>query len=46
MGNPTLYVCYGKEMLGWIREKMATQESAPGGDKFSTLVQPLLEMVP
>jgi hypothetical protein len=23
-------------MLGWIREKMATQESTPGGDKFST----------
>jgi hypothetical protein len=22
-------------MLGWIREIMATQELAPGGDKFS-----------
>jgi hypothetical protein len=22
-------------MLGWIREKMATQELAPGGAKFS-----------
>jgi hypothetical protein len=21
-------------MLGWIREKMATQESAPGGGRF------------
>jgi hypothetical protein len=31
-------------MLGWIREKMATQESAPGGGRFLLLVQPLLEM--
>jgi len=26
MGSPTHYACYRKEMLGWIREKMATQE--------------------
>jgi hypothetical protein len=25
-----------KEMLGWICEKMATQESAPRGGRFST----------
>jgi hypothetical protein len=25
------YACCGKEMLGWIREKMATQKSAPRG---------------
>jgi hypothetical protein len=24
-----------KKMLGWIREKMATQESTPRGGKFS-----------
>jgi hypothetical protein len=29
------YACYGKKMLGWIREKMATQESTLGGGKFS-----------
>jgi hypothetical protein len=28
------YACCRKEMLGWIHEKMATQESAPGGGKF------------
>jgi hypothetical protein len=28
MGSPARYACYEKEMLGWIREKMATQESA------------------
>jgi hypothetical protein len=28
------YAYYGKKMLGWIREKMATQELAPGGGRF------------
>jgi len=27
MGSPTRYAYYGKEMLGWIREKMVIQES-------------------
>jgi hypothetical protein len=36
MGSPTHYACCGKEMLGWICEKMAIQESALGGGKFST----------
>jgi hypothetical protein len=36
MGSPTRYACCRKEMLGWICEKMATQESAPRGGKFST----------
>jgi hypothetical protein len=35
MGSPTRYACYGKEMLGWIYEKMATHESALGGGKYS-----------
>jgi hypothetical protein len=35
MGSPARYACYGKEMLGWIHEKMATPESAPKGDKLS-----------
>ncbi len=35
MGSPTHYACYDKEMLGQIREKMAIQELAPGGGKFS-----------
>jgi len=35
MGSPACYAYYGKEMLGWIREKMATPESAPRGGKFS-----------
>jgi hypothetical protein len=34
MGSPTCYACYGKEMLGSIREKMATQKLALGGDMF------------
>jgi hypothetical protein len=34
MGSPTCYACYGKEMLGWIRETMATQESTPKGGRF------------
>jgi hypothetical protein len=36
MGSPTRYACCEKEMLGWIREKMVIQESAPGGGRFST----------
>jgi hypothetical protein len=35
MGSPVHYACYGKEMLGWIHEKMATQESTPRGGKLS-----------
>jgi hypothetical protein len=34
MGSPAHYACCGKEMLGWIREKMATQKSALGGGRF------------
>jgi len=34
MGSPTHYACYKKEMIGWIREKMAIQESAPKGGRF------------
>jgi len=34
MGNLTGYACCGKEMLGWIREKMATPELAPRGGRF------------
>jgi hypothetical protein len=29
-----LFTMLGKEMLGWIYEKMAIQESAPGGGRF------------
>jgi len=36
MGSLVRYACYGKEMLGRIREKMATPKSAPGGGRFST----------
>jgi len=36
MGSRVRYACCGKEMLGWIREKMATLESAPRGDKLFT----------
>jgi len=36
MGSPARYACYGKEMLGWIREKMATQELALGGGNFAS----------
>jgi len=34
MGNPARYACSGKEMLGWIHEKMATPESTPRGGRF------------
>jgi hypothetical protein len=34
MGSPAHYAYYEKEMLGWIREKMATQKSTPGGGMF------------
>jgi hypothetical protein len=34
MGSPACYACYRKEMLGWIHEKMAIQESTPGGGRF------------
>jgi hypothetical protein len=35
MGSLVRYACCEKEMMGSIREKMATQESAPRGGKFS-----------
>jgi hypothetical protein len=35
MGSPAHYAYYEKEMLGWIREKMATQESMLRGGRFS-----------
>jgi len=35
MGSPARYACYRKEMLGWIREKIATQESTLRGGNFS-----------
>jgi hypothetical protein len=34
MGSPVHYSYCGKEMLGWIREKMATQESVRRSGKF------------
>jgi hypothetical protein len=34
MGSLARYACCKKEMLGWIREKMAIQKSAPGGGRF------------
>jgi len=34
MGSPVRYACCGKEMLGWIREKMAIPESTPRGGRF------------
>jgi hypothetical protein len=36
MGSLARYACCGKKMLGWIHEKMATQELAPKGGRFST----------
>jgi len=35
MGSPTHYACCGKEMLGWIHEKMAIPKSTPRGGSFS-----------
>jgi hypothetical protein len=34
MGSPTHYAYCEKEMLGWIRETMAIQESTPRGGMF------------
>jgi hypothetical protein len=34
MGSPAHYAYWGKEILGLIREKMATQESVPRSGKF------------
>jgi len=34
MGSPICYACRGKEMLGWIHEKMAIQKSASRGGRF------------
>jgi hypothetical protein len=39
MGSPTRYACYMKKMMGWICEKMAIQESAQGGGRFSVQLQ-------
>jgi hypothetical protein len=35
MGSLACYACCGKEMLGWICEKMAIQELALRGGRFS-----------
>jgi len=35
MGSLTRYACCGKEMLGWIREKIVIQALALGGGRFS-----------
>ncbi len=35
MGSPARYACCNKEMLGWICEKMVTQELTPIGGRFS-----------
>jgi hypothetical protein len=35
MGSPARYACCGKEMLGWIRKKMATLELTPRGERLS-----------
>ncbi len=34
MGSSTRYACCGKEMLGWIREKIVIQESTPRGGRI------------
>jgi hypothetical protein len=34
MRSSARYAYYGKEMLGYIHEKMAIQESAPRGSRF------------
>jgi hypothetical protein len=34
MESPTCYTCCEKEILGWIREKMAIQELALKGGRF------------
>jgi hypothetical protein len=34
MGSPACYAYYKKKMLGWICEKMAIPELAPGGGMF------------
>jgi hypothetical protein len=34
MGSLARYACCGKEMLGWIREKMVIQELALEGGRF------------
>jgi hypothetical protein len=46
MGSLARYARYKKEMLGWIREKMATLESAQEVASFLHLVQPSLETTP
>jgi hypothetical protein len=35
MGSPAHYACCGKKMLSWICEKMAIQELALRGGRFS-----------
>jgi hypothetical protein len=34
LGSPTRYAWCGKDMLGWIREKMTILESTPKGGRF------------
>jgi hypothetical protein len=46
MGSLAHYACCGKEMLGWIHEKMATQESAQEVASFLPPIQPSLETAP
>jgi hypothetical protein len=36
MGSPTHYAYGGKEMLGWIHEKMVIQKSTLRGGRFFT----------
>jgi hypothetical protein len=43
MGSPARYACCGKEMLGWIRKKIATPESAPRLAGFLPPAQSSLE---
>jgi hypothetical protein len=46
MGSPACYTCYGKKMLGWIREKMATPIQPQEVASFLPLIQPPLETAP
>jgi len=42
MGSPARYACCGKEMLGWIREKMAT----PKPQEVAGFLPPAQESAP
>jgi hypothetical protein len=46
MGSPVRYVYYEKEMMGWIHEKMAIQESTPKGGRFSASLRLSLKTMP